>query len=154
MNQRATPSAGEKFIEQMGLISQADGAPRIAGRMFGLLLLEGRPLALNEIAERLQISKASASTNARLLASRDILRLTAQPGDRQDYYELSSDKEYRFLETIGAKMRRSARLVGDAAAQIAAEDREAGERVRRLGEFYRRSADFMDEWSRRINDTP
>src|SRR3546814_5030306 len=111
MKPGATPSAGEKFIEQMGLLSQVDGAPRIAGRILGLLLLEGRPLALHEIAERLQVSKASASTNARLLAGRDILRLRAQPGDRQDYYEFATGNEYRFLEAIGARMRNSAILV-------------------------------------------
>lgn len=150
MNGHLTPSARDRFIEQMGLISQADGAPRIAGRIFGLLLVEGRPMTLQEIAERLRISKASASTNARLLAGRDILRRTAQPGDRQDFYELTSDKEYRFLDAIADKMSRSAALVQEVAEQVAEEDRPAGERVLRLAEFYRRSAAFVSEWSQRI----
>src|SRR5690554_6147130 len=106
MSTHPTTSARDRFIEQMGLMSQADGAPRIAGRIFGLLLVEGKPMTLQAIADQLQVSKASASTNARLLAGRDILRRTAQAGDRQDYYQLAADNEYRFLEAIGIKMSR------------------------------------------------
>ena len=75
----------ENFIEMMGLIYQADGAPRIAGRIFGLLLVEDEPHSLQGIAERLQVSKASASTNARLLAEKGVIRLTTKPGVRQDF---------------------------------------------------------------------
>ena len=150
MSTHPTTSARDRFIEQMGLMSQADGAPRIAGRIFGLLLVEGKPMTLQAIADHLQVSKASASTNARLLAGRDILRRTAQAGDRQDYYQLAADNEYRFLEAIGIKMSRSAALINEVAEQVAAEDRSAGERVRRLGDFYRRSAEFVAEWSQRF----
>ena len=57
----------DTFIEQMGLIAQEDGAPRIAGQILGYLLIEGEPRTLSQMAEALKISKASASTNARLL---------------------------------------------------------------------------------------
>lgn len=149
MDTRATPSASERFIEQMGLVSQAEGAPRSAGRIFGLLLIEGRPLPLNAIAERLQISKASASTNARLLAGRDILRLTAQPGDRQDYYELATSSQFHFLDAIAGRLRKNAAMVTDFAGEVAAEAPEAGERVRQLADFYHRSAAFVAEWAQR-----
>ncbi|MCW5722868.1 MAG: hypothetical protein KIS86_17190, partial [Devosia sp.] len=43
-----TPSAVDRFIDEMGLITQQDGGPRIAGRIFGLLIVEGRELSLNQ----------------------------------------------------------------------------------------------------------
>lgn len=140
----------ENFIEQMGLITQSDGAPRIAGRIFGLLLVEGRPFALHEMAERLKISKASASTNARMLADRGMLRLTAHAGDRQDYYELVPNPYGQMVETISAKMRKSAAQIAEAEAMFPDDNSGARERVRQLSEFYRQSADFMVEWSRHL----
>ncbi|PTY37841.1 hypothetical protein BGP77_15320 [Saccharospirillum sp. MSK14-1] len=80
----------DDFVELMGLISQADGEPRIGGRMFGLLLVEGRALTLNDFAERLEISKASASTNARRLASIGVIE-HIKSSHRQDSYALVPD---------------------------------------------------------------
>ena len=152
MNVHPTLSARDRFVEQMGLLSQEDGGPRIAGRIFGLLLIEGRPMTLHEIATRLRISKASASTNARLLASRNILRRRTRPGERQDYYELESNNEFRVLDAIGNKLSRSAALIDEVAEDVSSEDAAAGERVRQLAEFYRQSASFVAAWSRRFKD--
>jgi DNA-binding transcriptional regulator GbsR (MarR family) len=148
MDTHAKPSAIDQFIEQMGLISQADGSPRIAGRLFGLLLIEARPMPLHEIADRLQISRASASTNARLLASRNIIQLTAHAGDRQDYYQLAATDRHYFLDEIAVRMRKSATVIGAFAEPVASESEAAGARVRELAEFFDRSADFVAEWSR------
>ena len=57
----------ERFIERMGMAFETDGATRIMGRIFGLLLLSGKPVALDEIAESLGVSRASVSTDARKL---------------------------------------------------------------------------------------
>ena len=143
-------SAIDEFIEQMGLISQVDGSPRIAGRLFGLLLIEARPMPLHEIADRLQISRASASTNARLLASRNIIRLTAHAGDRQDYYELAARSGNYFLDEIAGRMRRNASIIGALAEPVGREAAAAGERVRALAELFDHSADFVAEWSRHL----
>lgn len=56
-----------RFVEQMGLICEADNPPRIAGRLFGLLIVEDGAYSLRQLADRLQVSRASVSTNARIL---------------------------------------------------------------------------------------
>ena len=53
------------FVERMGLTLEGEGLPRIAGRLFGFLLVHPEAYSLDELAERLQVSKASISTNAR-----------------------------------------------------------------------------------------
>jgi hypothetical protein len=88
---RGAKRAQDRFVEEMGLTTEADGLPRIAGRLFGLLLLSAEPLSLDEIAEALNVSKGSASTDARLLMSHGWLRRTTIAGDRKDYYELAPD---------------------------------------------------------------
>ena len=52
---------------KMGLLCESDNLPRIAGRLFGLLILEDEAFSLRELADRLQVSRASVSTNARIL---------------------------------------------------------------------------------------
>ncbi|MBA2573067.1 MAG: hypothetical protein H0V06_08480, partial [Gemmatimonadetes bacterium] len=54
--------AVEQFVERMGLFFEDDGHPRIAGRMFGFMLLSPEPCSLDDLAEQLQVSKASVST--------------------------------------------------------------------------------------------
>lgn len=147
MSKRAVSSPVENFIDQMGMIIQEEGGPPIAGRIFGLLVVEGCPLTLNDMAGRLNISKASASTNARLLAARGLLRRTSLPGDRQDYYELLPSPYPNIIRTMTAKISRAAARVEEAERLIPNESAGAKERVRLLAEFYRQSADFMAEWS-------
>lgn len=62
------------FIERIGGSLESDGRPRIAGRIFGLLLVSEDCRSLDELAVQLRVSKASVSTNARLWSSATPLR--------------------------------------------------------------------------------
>src|SRR3954470_13736159 len=81
----------EDFIENMGLSLEADGLPRIAGRIFGLLLVSEGALSLDDLASELAVSKGSASTNARLLEQRGMLDRSCRRSDRRDYYRVPHD---------------------------------------------------------------
>lgn len=140
----------ENFIEEMGLISQDDGKPRIAGRIYGLLFIEGGPRSLVEMAERLQVSRASVSTNARMLADAGLLRRTSQPGDRQDYYELAANPHRRILDSRSERMRKAADRIAEASTMFGDSNAEMGERVRRLARLYNQYASFIDDWADRI----
>ena len=79
------------MIESTGRLCQLLGVPRSAGQIYGLLYLSPRPLSLDEIADYLAISKASASTGTRQLVSWQALREVWSPGERRDYYEAVGD---------------------------------------------------------------
>src|SRR5689334_15224571 len=83
--------AAEAFVERMGLNTEADGLSRIAGRLFGALLLAEEPRSLDDLAESLGVSKASASVEARRLLERGVVERVGRPGDRRDYYQLAPD---------------------------------------------------------------
>ena len=78
-----------EFIEKMGLMFEHAGSTRTHGRMMALMLVTDKPLSLDEMAERLQISKASLSTNARLAVQIGMAQRVSRPGDRKDYYEMT-----------------------------------------------------------------
>ena len=56
-----------EFIDTIGEASERFGMARIAGLLKGLLLVSREPISLDEMAQRLEVSKASVSTNIRLL---------------------------------------------------------------------------------------
>ena len=88
----------ETFIERAGLQWQKDGLPRIAGRIFALTLISPEPCSLDDIAETLGVSKASVSNDARLLEQMGFVERVSLPGDRRDYYQITSQSLERSLE--------------------------------------------------------
>ena len=123
--------ATRDFIESMGRQFEEDGAPRIAGRLFGFLMLQEEPCSLDDVAERLQVSKGSASSNARLLEQLGIAERVTRAGDRRDYYQISPDIGERTLERavqgierMLQRLRRGADTLGDRAPGV--RDRFAG----------------------------
>lgn len=145
-------SAIDRFVEEMGLISQESGGPRIAGRIFGLLLAEGRAFSLHQISERLGVSRASVSTNGRMLARRGILKLTTQAGDRQDYYELANRPYGDMIGEVAEQFRRQAQIVQSCVEPMRAENAEAAGRVEKLSGFYRSSADIIDSFAEMLRE--
>jgi len=126
----------DAFIERMGLSIQEEGLPRIAGRMFALFLIHGGPLGIDAIAQRLKISRASVSTNGRLLRQLGFLERLVRPGDRKDYYKLADAPYARLLDgymvRIGARME----LVRAMHAGLPHGPAGAQERLAALADFY------------------
>ncbi len=87
----------------MGLALESEGLPRIAGPIFGLLLVSEDCRSLDDLAGELGVSKASASTNARLLEQRGVLERNSRPSDRRDYYRIPPDL---FSHTMAQRLER------------------------------------------------
>ncbi len=80
------------FVEKVGLYFEKLTLPRMAGRIFGWLLISEQPLvSLGELVEALQASKSSISSTVRLLIQIDLVELVSLPGDRRDYYRIHPD---------------------------------------------------------------
>jgi DNA-binding transcriptional regulator GbsR (MarR family) len=86
------------FIEQIGLVLEEDGLPRIGGQIFAYLMISEDDRSLEDITAELKISKASASINTRLLEQRGVIEKTQRCGDRRDYYRMVSDVFARTME--------------------------------------------------------
>lgn len=137
-------AALDRFIEQMGLMCESDNLPRIAGRVFGLFLIEGTSLSLVQIADRLGVSRASASTNTRMLAEIGVLERVGMPGDRQDYYQLAPNPYHRLLTGVVIRMKRAHAIFAEAAETWPADRPGAKRRVQELASFYRAAAESVD----------
>ena len=134
-----------RFIEQMGLMYESDNLPRIAGRVLGLLLVEDGPYSLRELADRLQVSRASVSTNARILTEIGVVDRVAKPGDRQDYYQLSRSPFHQLLTGKVRAMNQARAFFSEAAESFPADRGPAKHRLCKLAEFYGAAAACVTE---------
>jgi predicted transcriptional regulator len=101
------------FVGEMGLTFEADGFTRIGGRLFGHLLLADRPLSLDDIADALQVSKASVSTDARRLLEKGVVHRSGKPGDRRDYWEIAPDFFSSIMQLRVERWKKLNALVGE-----------------------------------------
>lgn len=76
------------LINVIGEKAEKFGFSRIAGQLEGLLLFSKSPMSLDEMAERLEVSKGSVSTNIRLLERWKVVRKVYHRGARKNFYEI------------------------------------------------------------------
>jgi hypothetical protein len=82
--------AVKEFIEEMGLIFEESGHTRMAGKIFGSLLVCDPPCqSAAELEESTGASKASISTITRHLVLSGYLERVGIPGKKTVYYRLS-----------------------------------------------------------------
>lgn len=150
MNEQSL-APGDRFIERMGVVAEEEGIPRICGRLLGLMLLEGGPLGFDDVAERLQVSRSSVSTNARLLETRGIIERTGLPGDRHTYYRLAEDPYGQMLATTLRRKRRMTRVVIEALDALPPDDVDARGRLERMRRFHeiviQNLESVIEEWT-------
>ena len=80
-----------EMIEAGGRTAHSFGLSRLFGQLYVLLYLSEEALNLDEIVERLGVSKASVSTCCRQLESWSAVRRVWKKGDRRDYYEAETN---------------------------------------------------------------
>jgi DNA-binding transcriptional regulator GbsR (MarR family) len=93
------PSPFDKeFARFAGELAESLSFNKSIGQIFGLLYLSDNPLSLDEIAQRLSMSKGNASINLRYLESWGAVKPVAVSGTRRDHYEA-----YRNLKELALR---------------------------------------------------
>lgn len=145
-------SPHDQLVEEIGLFWEGYGLSRSFGRVHGLLLLSEAPhLSLDQIAQELKISKASASTVARQLQAMTLISKSSVPGDRRDYYRIADDDHIRSTEQ---RLRGGLRLAGyvERASRLDGLSPEARRRLRRMEHFYEALLGVMEAFFRDYRD--
>ena len=80
------------FVDGIGAAAATSAVlAQLQGRIFGLLYLQTRPMALEEIAAELDQSKSNISVHIRGLVDWHLVRRTHVAGSRKDHYEAATD---------------------------------------------------------------
>ncbi|PJF40525.1 MAG: ArsR family transcriptional regulator [Chloroflexi bacterium] len=83
----------DSMLDGLGQLSAYFGFNKVMGQLYGALLLSPGPMSLDDLMERLNISKANVSMNMRTLEHMGMVRQVwiRGRGDRRKYYEAETD---------------------------------------------------------------
>lgn len=126
----------QQFVERMGVICEKEGMARSAGRIFGLLLVGGRPYSLDELAEKLQASKAGVSTNCRMLEQFGMIERVSSLGDRRDFYRVQDSPWEHMMRVAQTRWREMVKIFGDAAVGLPPQMAEGKRRLHEAERFH------------------
>ncbi len=100
------PDTLREFVEAWGAMGSLWGINRSVARVHALLMASDGPISLDEIADRLRISKGNASMSLRELRTFGVVRQVEAPGDRRDFYVTEPDVWTMFFRILKERKRR------------------------------------------------
>lgn len=108
----------QRFIDGMGTYFETQGVPRIGGRLLGVLMIAHWPLTAEDLARILHVSRASISTNMRLLLSTAMVEKAFMPGSRHTHFVFSHEAMEHSITTRLQSVESFKRLLQGAAAAM------------------------------------
>ncbi len=99
-------SVEDQFVLAWGRMSAAWGINRTMAQIHALLLISGRPYSMDEIIQRLAISRGNASMNLRDLCDWGLITRHREHGDRKDIYQCQGDILEMIVRVIRERKRR------------------------------------------------
>lgn len=147
------PTGALRFAEKMGLLFEALGASRSAGKIFGWLIVAEQPQSLEDIAAALSISKASASTNTRVLVSIGVIEKVGVRGDRKAYYQAVDGfwKTILHVSTSG-KLHMFVNVFEEGQRLVSKENTIAQKRMAHMEKAYRMFQEKALAWAKELED--
>ncbi|MDZ4224811.1 MAG: MarR family transcriptional regulator, partial [bacterium] len=117
--------AVETFMQGAGQISAAllGMVNKVGGQIYALLFLSEEPLSLDDISEKLGVSKSNVSINIRLLEDFKLVRKVWIKGSRRDYY--SAERTYPkkvirdFLERVRGTLKEAITTIERTRSKVA-----------------------------------
>ena len=132
-------------------VCRALGQPRSLAEIYGLLFISARPLAMDDLIERLGLAKGTASQGLRFLRNFGAIRMVYVSGSRRVHYEAVAELRNlasRFLRDqivphLDSGLERL-ELIGRLAKQLPADERvRVGRRVALLESWGKKGRKFL-----------
>jgi DNA-binding transcriptional regulator GbsR (MarR family) len=117
---RKLRDAQTQFILEWGRMSSSWGINRTMAQIHALLLSTGQPHSMDEIIDRLGISRGNASMSLRDLMDWGVVQRFRRPGDRKDIYECDADPWQVFARIVRERKRRELDPTREALREILA----------------------------------
>lgn len=138
-----------EFIEMMGRYFQNEGASRISGRIFGLLLFDNEVYSFSDIARELGVSRGSVSTNTRHLVQMGAIVKTSKPSERQDYFVIHDAPFQNIMEETIRRTKQASIDISKLADELPS-DSAPKERLSRLSADFENTAEMLSEHTARV----
>ncbi len=130
------------FVERVGSMLSGSGLPRMAGRIWGwLLICDPAEQTAASIAGELHASRGSVSGMVRLLEQAGLIHRSTRPRDRREYFSIPRGSVVAVLESRLPSTVAWRRLADDGLEMLGDRSQAARARVQELRDVYA----FMEE---------
>lgn len=135
-------SVHENMLDGLGQLADYFGFGKVMGQIYGAMLMSDRPLCLDDLVERLEISKATASVNMHTLETLGMARQVWVRGatGRRKFYSAEADFWQIIANVLkGREMRdvdRAIDVMDDNISRLNAEMDTMNEEDRELAQLY------------------
>jgi len=96
----------DRFVESWGAMGSLWGVNTSVARIHGLLIASDQSWCLDDIAQRLSISKSNVSMSLKELRSWNVIRKVYKPGDRREFYVCEPDAWKMLFNIMRERKRR------------------------------------------------
>ena len=97
--------AQNRLIERIGNTCSKFGLNHFIAQLFAVLYLSKEPLSLDDLTQRLKVSKGNVSINIRVLEGWGAVRRIWIKGSRKDYYEAETNIKKVFADRLKSSLR-------------------------------------------------
>lgn len=137
----------DQFVALWRTMSSLWGISPTMAQIHGLLYIRGDALSMDDIMERLGISRGNVSMNLGKLVEWGLVKRVHRRGDRREYYESLSDvwemftvvaaqRKRREIDPMLNTLRRCREELSAEALGAAADEPAARDRARRINDLY------------------
>jgi len=151
-----TPSV-ERYILHWGEMGQRWGVNRSVSQIHALLLVAGRALTAEEIAETLSMARSNVSTSIRELQSWNLVKVVPVLGDRRDHFQAMGDLWEMFLTIVEERKKReidpTLTMLRHCVLEARQDGRTPAEAVGRLEEMLK-FLETMGTWYEEVRKLP
>jgi DNA-binding transcriptional regulator GbsR (MarR family) len=125
------------YVEDVGLLFEQAGLPRMAGRVLGHLLTAEPPhQSADDLAKALRASKGSISTTTRLLMQIYFIERISLPGDRRDYFRIAPNVWTKMSRARAPQITQIRQLAERGLAILDGAPEEQRQRLEEMRDFY------------------
>jgi DNA-binding transcriptional regulator GbsR (MarR family) len=130
----------ESMITGLGELTDFFGFSPVMGHLYGALLMDSKPLSLDDLEDIVGKSKASVSMNMRALERWGMVREVWVKGDRRKFYEAESDLWKVVTAILESRERREVgvalKVLSENANRLEEAQSTLSEEERQRAEFY------------------
>ncbi len=133
-------AVNESTVAGLGRLARFFGFSEVMGLLYGTLLMSPGPMSLDELAEKLEISKGSVSMNMRAIERWGMAKEVWMRGERKKYYVAEHDLWQVIRNVLSSRERREVQLaidvLSDSVEKLKAAENELSPDEKELAQFY------------------
>lgn len=133
-------AAEHRFIESIGKLCDSFGLNKFIAQLYAILYLSDKPLSLDDMVEKLGVSKGNISVNIRELESWGAVRSVWVKGSRKDFYEAELDVKKvisnKLKSSVQKRIQEVSSMVDDFNAIVQSANGELTDEEKRIAKIY------------------